>query len=85
MATKRTTKGTNSSYLLFRQRYKYNQVMDRSIDRLIDCSDVTIIESKIIIAIILNNRIEMLSDLMKRLFHLARPSSTAIVGAHVYR
>jgi len=27
----------------------------------------------------------MLSDLMKRLFHLAQPSSTAIVGAHVYR
>ena len=27
----------------------------------------------------------MLSDLMKRLFHLARPSSTAIGGAHVYR
>jgi len=27
----------------------------------------------------------MLSDLMKRLFHLAWPSSTAIVGTHVYR
>jgi len=40
-------------------------------------SDVTIIESKIVLA--------MLSDLMKRLFHLAWPSSTAIVGAHVYR